>query len=86
MKNYSWIVEVKNPIKDEVLWRYIDETLEKIANKWEEDTNNTYLNYTKIHNIYHRRNKNDILITVEKVKEKLININLENITNGSVDY
>ena len=83
MKNYSWIVEVKNPCRDEeVIWRYVDETLEKIANKWFNDTNNTYLSYTKIHNIYHRRNKNDFLVSVEKVKERLENINLLNITNG----
>jgi len=43
---------------------------------------NTYLTYTKIHNIYHRRNKNDLLVSVSKVKEQLININLENIVNG----
>lgn len=80
MKNYSWIVEVRNPVDDEeIIWRYCAETLEKVANKWEETTANTYINYSKIHNIYHNRNKNDILITVEKVNERLCNINLENI-------
>ena len=80
MKNYSWIVEVRNPINDdEIVWRYVGETLEKVSNKWEEDTGNNYINYSKIHNIYHNRNKNDILISVEKVNECINNINLENI-------
>jgi len=70
MKNSSWIVELQNPINlNESVWYCCGETLEKVCNKWLEDTNNTFLNYAKLHNIYHNRNKSDnLFIKVKKVK------------------
>jgi len=73
MKNYSWIVEVKNPTNnDNILWRECGETLEKVAKKWHEDTGNNYLTYSKLHNIYHKRNVKDFnIINVLKIKDKI---------------
>lgn len=81
MKNYSWIVEVKNPTKtDTVIWRCIAETLEKVAKEWNEDTKNNYLTYSKLHNIYHKRNVKDYtIINVKKLKEKIEDIKEEEI-------
>jgi hypothetical protein len=73
MKNYSWIVEVKNPTEnDNVLWKCVAETLEKVAKNWNEETKNNYLTYSRLHNIYHKRNIKDFnIISVKKVNECL---------------
>ena len=73
MKNYSWIVEVKNPTEnDNVLWKCVAETLEKVAKNWNEETKNNYLTYSRLHNIYHKRNVKDFnIISVKKVNECL---------------
>ena len=73
MKNYSWIVEVKNPTEnDNVLWKCVAETLEKVAKNWNEETQNNYLTYSRLHNIYHKRNVKDFnIISVKKVNECL---------------
>lgn len=73
MKNYSWIVEVKNPTNIEAtLWRECGETLEKVANKWKTETGNNYITYSKLHNIYHKRNVKDFtIISVLKIKDNI---------------
>lgn len=73
MKSYSWIVEVQNPKNiDENVWFYAGDTLEKVSNEWEKQTGNTFLNYHKLHNIFHNRNKGDtLLIKVKKVKQNV---------------
>jgi hypothetical protein len=73
MKNSSWIVELQNPINlTESVWYCSAETLEKVCNKWYEETSNHFLNYSKLHNIYHNRNKSDnIFIKVKKVKQSI---------------
>ena len=82
MKNYSWIVEVKNPTQnDNIIWRCVAETLEKVAKNWEDQTNNNFLTYSRLHNIYHKRNIKDFnIINVKKVKESLENITIEPIS------
>ena len=71
MKNYSWIVEVRNPTNiDDIIWREVGETLEKVANKWYDTTQNKYITYSKLHNIYHKRNVHDLkIISVLKIKD-----------------
>tara|TARA_R110000803_G_scaffold210268_1_gene281640 strand:+ start:299 stop:556 length:258 start_codon:yes stop_codon:yes gene_type:complete len=73
MKNYSWIVEVKNPMStDDVLWKCVAETLEKVAKRWDDECKNNYLTYSRLHNIYHKRNIKDFnIISVKKVNECL---------------
>ena len=81
MKNYTWIVEVKNPTNIEtVMWRSVAETLEKVAKNWNDQTNNTYLSYSKLHNIYHKRNvKDNAIIKIQKLNQKLDDVNITNI-------
>tara|TARA_R110000772_G_scaffold56608_2_gene128664 strand:- start:272 stop:517 length:246 start_codon:yes stop_codon:yes gene_type:complete len=73
MKTTSWSVELKNPKNiDENVWVYSGETLEKVSNEWLTQTGNTFINYHKLHNIYHNRNKGDgILIKVTKIKQSI---------------
>ncbi len=82
MKSYSWIVELQNPKNlNENLWYYAGETLEKVCNEWESQTGNKFLNYHKLHNIYHNRNKGDnILIKVKKIKRNISEIEIANET------
>lgn len=82
MKNYSWIVEVKNPTQnDNIIWRCVAETLEKVAESWNNQTSNNFLTYSRLHNIYHKRNIKDYnIINVKKVKECLSDITIEPIT------
>ena len=82
MKNYCWIVEVQNPINlEENVWYYAGETLEKVCNKWRDETGNNFLNYHKLHNIYHNRNKGDTtLIKVKKIKQNIATIEVANTT------
>ncbi len=70
MKKYNWSVEVFSPHNlDECVFYTTEETLEKCVNKWREKCNNDYINYHKLHNIYHNRNKIDnLLIKVHKVE------------------
>ena len=77
MKSYSWIVEVQNPKKlDENIWYYAGDTLEKVSMEWLSQTGNNYLNYHKLHNIYHNRNKGDtLLIKVKKIKQNISQLN-----------
>ena len=76
MKQYTWIVEILNPINlDTILWRYCGETLEKVCIEWSSQSNNNFLNYHKLHNIFHCRNKSDNqLIKVRKVKKHILEI------------
>ena len=77
MKKYSWIVEVQNPKDLSInIWYYAGETLEKVCNEWENQTGNKYLNYHKLHNIYHNRNKGDTML----IKVKKVNQNISDIT------
>tara|TARA_Y100001938_G_C8058670_1_gene415926 strand:+ start:426 stop:659 length:234 start_codon:yes stop_codon:yes gene_type:complete len=73
VKNYCWIVEVKNPLNvNNTLWYANCETLEKVCIKWFKETNNKYLNYYKLHNIFHNRNVSDnLLIKVKKIKAQI---------------
>ena len=70
MKTTSWIVELQNPKNiEENVWSYSGETLEKVSNEWFTQTGNTFINYQKLHNIYHKRNKSDgVLVKVRKIK------------------
>jgi hypothetical protein len=72
MKTTSWIVELQNPKNiEENVWLFAGETLEKVSNEWLNQTGNTFINYHKLHNIYHNRNKSDsILIKVKKITNK----------------
>jgi hypothetical protein len=70
MKKYNWSVEVfaPNNLTDNI-WFSTEETLEKVCKKWYEECGNNYLNYHKLHNIYHQRNKGDnMLIKVLKIE------------------
>tara|TARA_R110000782_G_scaffold118540_1_gene209160 strand:- start:785 stop:1042 length:258 start_codon:yes stop_codon:yes gene_type:complete len=71
MKTTSWIVELQNPKNvEETIWTFSGETLEKVSNEWLNQTGNTFINYHKLHNIYHKRNKGDgILVKVKKIKQ-----------------
>ena len=77
MKHFCWIVELSNPRNlDDTIWYCVSETLEKICLKWRSETGNDYLNYHKLHNIYHQRNKGDTkLIKVKKVNQNISTIN-----------
>ena len=42
------------------MWRSVAENIRKKWQKnWNDQTNNTYLSYSKLHNIYHKRNVKD---------------------------
>tara|TARA_R110001606_G_scaffold79609_1_gene183777 strand:- start:440 stop:688 length:249 start_codon:yes stop_codon:yes gene_type:complete len=78
MKSTCWIVELYNPINlEELIWTDVDQTLEKLCNKWKEHSGNDFINYTRLHNIFHNRNKSDtLLIKVKKVQTAMVNVNL----------
>jgi hypothetical protein len=73
MKTTSWFVELQNPKNiNENVWSFSGETLEKVANEWLNQTGNTFINYHKLHNIYHKRNKGDgLLVKVRKIKQNM---------------
>tara|TARA_R110002033_G_scaffold24577_3_gene57570 strand:- start:181 stop:429 length:249 start_codon:yes stop_codon:yes gene_type:complete len=78
MKSSCWIVELYNPLNlEEMIWTDVDQTLEKLSNKWKDHSGNDFLNYTRLHNIFHNRNKSDtLLIKVKKVQTAMSNVNL----------
>jgi len=69
MKNYFWIVELKNPVNMiDVLWKAEEKTIEDVATKWINENGNNYLTYSRLHNVYHKRNKKDGgIIVIRKV-------------------
>ena len=73
MKTTSWIVELQNPKNiEENIWSFSGETLEKVSNEWFTQTGNTFINYQKLHNIYHKRNKSDgVLVKIRKIKQNM---------------
>ena len=70
MKNYSWVVEVIDPMNfDRSLWYCSDNTLEAICETWKKETRNEFINYYKLHNIHHKKNvSQNSLIKVKKIK------------------
>ena len=73
MKSTSSFVELQNPKNiNENVWAFSGETLEKVSNEWFNQTGNTFINYTKLHNVFHKRNKGDgMLLRVSKVKNSV---------------
>lgn len=69
MKKYCWNVELLSPLDLETsLWNCCEETLEKCVMKWNNEHNNDFITYHKLHNIHHNRNAKDKnIIRVDKI-------------------
>tara|TARA_R110000772_G_scaffold83360_1_gene176383 strand:- start:234 stop:455 length:222 start_codon:yes stop_codon:yes gene_type:complete len=71
MKNNVWNVKLLNPINlNETIWEFTAETIEKVSLEWIDTMGNNFINYQKLHNIYHKRNKsNALLIKITKINK-----------------